>query len=269
MRSLIPGVIAPLLTAPAALAAGIAAQEKPREISIGVDVFAGGMHVLTIDSRTRLDTDGYNLETQLNSRGFVGWVSGFSQHTMSEGRITDGQLQPTAHLNSGIWRGDSRRIEMRYGPRGPVEVMVDPVEDPSEREPVPASLQRDTVDPLSAILFVNQPAFADAEACAWTVPVFDGRRRYNLRFERIAEETLPASRHGVYSGAAVKCRVHYDSIAGRYTGTRWRTSSEPTPPSHVWFARPEGTDLWVPVRFEAEHSLGWVLAYLTRLDVTP
>ena len=265
MRPLIPGLAAFLLAAPA-LAAPL---EQPREISIGVDVFAGGFHVLTIDSRTSLKPDGYNLETQLDSRGFIGWVSGFSQHTLSEGRIADGELQPTSHLNKGIWRGDSRRIEMRYGAQGPTEVTVEPVEDPSEREPVPVRLRRDTVDPLSAILFVNQPAYAQAGACEWTVPVFDGRRRYNLRFERIAEETLPAGQHGVYAGPAVKCRVHYDSIAGRYTGTRWRTSSEPMPPSHVWFAKPEGTDLWVPVRFEAEHSLGWVLAYLTRLDVTP
>lgn len=266
MRSLFHGFAALVLTTPIALAAPL---EQPREISIAVDVFAGGLHVLTIDSRTRLKADGYNLETQLQSRGFAGWVSGFSQHTLSEGRIADGELQPSVHLNKGVWRGDSRLVEMRYGDHGPVEVTVEPVEDPSEREPVPARLRRDTIDPLSAVLFVNQPAYAQAGACEWKVPVFDGRRRYDLRFERIAEETLPAGRHGVYAGPAVKCRVHYDSIAGRYTGTRWRTSSEPMPPSHVWFAKPEGTDLWVPVRFEAEHSLGWVLAYLTRLDVTP
>ena len=166
MRPLIPGFAAFLLAAPA-LAAPL---EQPREISIGVDVFAGGFHVLTIDSRTSLKPDGYNLETQLDSRGFVGWVSGFSQHTLSEGRIADGELQPTTHLNRGIWRGDTRRIEMRYGAQGPVDVTVEPVEDPSDREPVPEPLWRGTVDPLSAILFVNQPAYAQAGACDWTVP---------------------------------------------------------------------------------------------------
>lgn len=251
------------------LAAGTAAPSAAttRDIAIGVDIYAGGLRIMTIDTTARLAPQAYRVETTLRTQGMADWFTSFRQRSLSEGEIAGGSLRPRLHSQQGVWRGDPRQLEIRYDGLRPTSVKLDPPDDPADRDPVPEALWGGTVDPISAVLFVNQGANAAAPPCTWRVPVFDGRRRYDLAFTPVAEETLAKGDYGVYAGPAVKCQVHYDAIAGQYKGSRWRLASPEPAPAYLWVARPERSEMWIPVRFETENLLGWVFAHLTRLEL--
>src|SRR2546427_647632 len=94
-----------------------------------------------------------------------------------------------------------RRLEARYHVSG-------------ARSALTGGQRRGIVDPMTALL-VTVGGSGDVlapEACQRTLPIFDGRRRYDLKlaFKRI--DTVKADKG--YRGPAVVCGVTFQAIAG-------------------------------------------------------
>jgi len=99
--------------------------------------------------------------------------------------------------------------------------------------------------------------------CARTIPVFDGRRRYDIRLEYIGEESLGMNASSVYGGIAVKCRVYFQQVAG--FSRKWNEDNpQPDTPTIIWLIRLEEAGTWLPVRAEGASSWGSLSAVLTR-----
>ena len=133
-----------------------------------------------------------------------------------------------------------------------------------ERDDVPVALRDGTLDPLSASAALAR-RLAATGTCTGTVPVFDGLRRYDLRYEDLGTAELAPSRHDSYRGAAHHCRATIEPIAG-FLRTGEHAGERATEIS-AWIAPPlEGADP-VTVRMDVEGSRGTLHAHLAR--VTP
>jgi hypothetical protein len=150
----------------------------------------------------------------------------------------------------------------------PSQADANPAYDLS-RFPVSDEQKLNTVDPVSAAMFVTLGSSASAaDKCGRVVPVFDGKRRYNLTFKFLNDDTISLGRDSFNGGKPVPayhCQVSYERVAG------FKPSKKPikVPPLDVWMAPFPGTDFMVPVRLQASTDFGGVIARAVRLKATP
>lgn len=91
-------------------------------------------------------------------------------------------------------------------------------------------------DPVTVLLnlMLSQPQ--GERPCEGRLPVFDGKARYDLRFE--AGSTERVATRG-YRGNALHCRAYLEPVSGYDEGKR-PTPEDIARPIHIWLANMEG-----------------------------
>ena len=147
---------------------------------------------------------------------------------------------------------------------GGLAARVEPAAEEEGREPVPPALLAGALDPLSAVVGeLARPGAAGA--CTGSVPVYDGRRRYDLTFRQAGRRMLGDSGYSAYAGEAVVCEVGVELLAGRSREDRNDGRARPRPPSRVMLAPVVEGLPPLPVRIEAEGRLGPLVLHLDRI----
>jgi len=261
------GLLAILLSLPS-----LSAEAQHWQLTYRVHV--GGVAVLDARAELALSGDRYSVQIDAATDGFLGRMFQWQTRSQSVGAVRPDGLVPTRHAQVSTFRGKPRNVTLDYDGRGGVRVEVTPPPQEDDREPVPESLRRGTQDVLSGVLTV---LFAGqrGEGCGRKVPVYDGRRRYDVQFTDQGMQEVGKSRYSVFAGAARQCRVSYTPIAGynraSSSGSFWQRNSGPEerPPVDVWIApvTPGGPPL--PVRVETESGYGGVVVHLTSASMAP
>ncbi|KAA0578836.1 DUF3108 domain-containing protein [Azospirillum sp. B21] len=258
------GLSLPLLplAAPAAMAEPLKATYR---------VFVGGVTALDVDATLDVTGDRYRIAVSAVTGGTIGRLFTWKTESESDGRRQGDDLRPANHRQSSRFRGEPRNVTLTYGPQGDVSATVTPPPETDDREPVPPALQRGTLDPLSAVLDLLF-AVGASERCDRSLPVFDGRRRYDMMFAEVGRRIVDPSRYSVFSGLAQQCRVSYKPVAGYGrsgpTGRFWqRSSPADRPPVDLWLAPVAAGYPPLPVRLETDSDFGSVVVHLT--SVTP
>lgn len=235
-------------------------------VRLGYAIYAGGFHVLDASIVLDLGREGYTVEVNAQTQGILGTFFPWQTLARSDGRIRSGEAEPRTHRQTGTWRGKDRAVSLYYDGSGSVLAEVRPPDDPAEREPVPPEMVPGTTDPLSAVLSVAG-AVAVGRGCSETVPVFDGRRRYDLTFQEMGSRTLAPSKYSVFSGAAVQCQVTSKVLAGNWKKDGGlATDEEKKKPVALMLARVVEGMPPVPVRLEGESRFGEVVMHLTSAE---
>lgn len=239
----------------------------------------GGMSPLKGQAELVMEAGRYSLRIDAETDGFVGRLLSWQSRVTSLGTLARGVPRPELYELSSLWRGEPRDVTLRYDARGGVQVTAVPPPEEDEREPVPDELQRGTLDPVTAMLAVMLGA-AEGRGCAGTMPVYDGRRRYDMVFADLGMDRIAPSGYSAFSGAARRCQVTYKPIAGysrkpppslmgQRLFARSEGDGEPRPPVEVWFAPVTEGGPPVPVRIETESGLGGVVVHLTGASPLP
>lgn len=264
MRALSCLPIALLALAPSISAS---AQDKAGDLALTYSVHVGGMHVLDADANMALGADGYRAGLRMQTDGFLGRVAQWKTDVRAQGNLSAALPRPRQFTAHGSWRDQPRLTTVDYTPDGtPTLTLADP-EPEKDREPVPADLRLGTVDPVSAIVAVLDKV-AKAGNCDITVPVYDGRQRYDLIFATQSETVLEATSLSVYAGPATACTVRYKPLAGRWKENRQRDRDrEGAKPKDVpvtlYIAPVVAGGPPVPVRLEMDSALGAVKMHLS------
>ena len=263
MRWLLLAFLAVFLAPAAPLRADdLAALQSAPEFTVHYELYTGGLRTLGIDAKAQLEADRYALTADIHSLGFLNWLFSYHARHQAGGHLIEGGIRPDLYANSGVWNGGSRSVTLSYGSTGPLTVEALPPATTDEREPVPTDLWAHTVDPLSLVLAVNRQADAEAP-CSVTVPVFDGRRRYNLHLTPLGAERLQANSYSFFAGEALRCRVVWERLAGESHKPEWQAKRPPL--TTVWLARFGKRRLWLPVRLETESGFGHVVGHMTQV----
>lgn len=149
---------------------------------------------------------------------------------------------------------ETARLVMAGG--GLKDMDVEPPLKPlPDRVPVTDAVLRNIIDPMSGA-FVYVPGTADLlsqAACDRSIPVFDGRQRYDvaLKFQRIEQVKAEG-----YAGPAVVCTVRYTPVAGhRPTRSTVKYMAENKNMS-VWLVPLPGTRLLAPFKVSVATMIG-------------
>ena len=243
--------------APVAVAALTGAAAAADPTSLRIEVYGlMGLHVLTLHSTIDEAGDRYAITTDYATRGLAGLVADLSTKSQVQGRLGRGSAQPISFRRDTKRSGKDRHEKVDYHPDG----TVDGSSNPPPPEPVPAAATRGTVDNLTAY-FMLERQLAKTGSCALTVPVFDGRYRYNLQFSDAGRKKLSSVAGQQFEGEATACKMQRQDLPGIAQPEKDEGARQGT----IWYARLLPGDVMVPVRMQLEAQIGVVEGYLAEL----
>jgi hypothetical protein len=248
-------------TIPAICLSGLLAFGGQSAIAKSIDlkyrIFVGGLETGEVKLFINHGKDTYHVKSEIRSLGLVDVLIKFRSNSFSRGRITNNIVSPLRHEAHNMWRGDPRSVVMSYNEKGPDMVEVAPSPKDDDRLPVKDEMKLATVDALSAALVTSLSALSEENRCNKSVPIFDGRRRYNIHIKGETEQVVEGP---VFSGDAYRCKLVIERIAG-HSNSPWMPQSDDES-GNVWFARLAPAWTPIPVRFEADIGMGSVVIHL-------
>jgi Protein of unknown function (DUF3108) len=175
----------------------------------------------------------------------------------ARGRVHSGRLTPTSYAVTVTADRRPDEVRMAFAAGGVKELHVWPPTPYSpDRVPLTDAHRRGVIDPLSAgLVFVGGTGeVVSQDACRRTVPIFDGRQRYDLTlaFKRI--EQVKAEKG--YEGPVVVCMVVYQPLAGHRPDRAAIRQLAESRDMDIWFAPIAGTRFLAPFRISMPTVVG-------------
>jgi hypothetical protein len=257
----IVGLALAALVASGAAGPGRAAA-PPAPASLAYQVYFGGLKALALEAEIDLSgVAAYRVRLNAQTQGIIDWLIGWTAHAWSEGTLVDASVRPARHVTTSTVRGTRRETSLTFRPDGAIEAVLEPPAEADEREPVSPEQERGALDPIAAVLIATR-TLAATQSCDQRVPVFDGRRRYDLEFRDGGRDVLKPSEYSSFTGAATVCTFRYIRIAGYLKTGRWNNPRDVDRVFRVWLAPVAPGLPPLPVRIEAEGAFGSVIVHL-------
>jgi hypothetical protein len=247
-------------------AAALSSQAPDSRLEIALTLYAGGVTMGKVDMDATVRGDDYRVVSHLQTDGVANAFWKATIQATSSGKLSGKGLTPALYDSFTIRRdGQKQQVSLTYGNNMP-KLFAEPAYNTAQW-PVKPEEQRNTFDPLSAVMSIVSGALAqNGNACNLTAPVFDGRRRYNVEMKKIRDIDIKLD-NGVFQGKGMLCQLRYVQVAGfRPTVLR---DKDRYPLINVWMTTVKGgtRDYTVPVRVWAETSYGVIAAVVTNLKV--
>jgi len=165
-------------------------------------------------------------------------------------------------------------LEIVYDARGEVaSVSIEPKSEETDRVPVAAALIRGATDATTGLIRALA-LMPRGGACGGTIPVYDGRRRFDVRLKPEGTQDLAPTKLSGYAGPASACRLTFRNIAGGRTPERtmfWRqvdAAGDAGFPTLVHLAPVSPGGEMMPVRVEVDSPFGWAIVHLKGVQST-
>lgn len=210
------------------------------------------------------EVDGELYSAQF-SGGIVGLARLFSDARTSAhatGRMDAGSLRPEEYEHLWIEDNEAETVELRFSGPTLTEISLDPPRDRPERYvPITAEQKTNVLDPVSAFLWPS-PSGATPATCDRTVPVFDGKRRFDLTLSFIRRDTFRAG--AATPGEAVVCGVRYRPVSGHRANGKGGGFLKDGKGMEIWMAA-AGEGLVAPVRIQIDTRIGRIVFRATKV----
>jgi hypothetical protein len=239
-------------------------------LDLSYSLYVGGIPLGKVAMTARFQGNDYKAISTVETAGIVNAFWQSKIEAASNGLLERGAVRPSLYDSySQNRKAERRQVTLTFGPEGPKGLFSDPPY-PEAQYPVSEDQQRNTLDPLSAAVFLISNVNADkAKPCEVVAPVFDGRRRYDvaLRFVKNADVKMD---NGLYSGPVAVCQVRYNQIAG-YQQTIIEQGKK-LPAMYAWVipvrSQQDPTrQFMLPLRVWAETEYGIVVALASSAKV--
>lgn len=207
----------------------------------------------------------YTASARGGSSGLLQAFAGGEGTGAAQGRVVNGQMQPAAYTATTVTSKKSETIRMALAGGVVKDFTIDPVPSlDNDRIPLTDAHRRGVFDPMTAS-FLRVPGTGDplsAEACRTTTPIFDGRMRYDLRFEFKRMDQVKAEKG--YQGPVVVCAVYFVPIAGYIPDRAAIKYLVAQRNIEVWLAPIAGTRVLAPFRLAIPTPIGTAVLQATQ-----
>ncbi|MBN9589864.1 MAG: DUF3108 domain-containing protein [Alphaproteobacteria bacterium] len=256
-----------------ALAAGGAGAQAPAlpasKVQMAMTIYAGGITLGKVDMDATIRGGDYQVVSNLTTSGVVNAFWQAEIQATSSGKLGEDRFQPALYDSFDIGHsGKKQEVSLTYDGAGPPRLYADPVYSVTGYEVKPEE-QKDTLDPLSAVMFIVSGAGAKpGNPCALVAPVFDGRRRYNIEMKKLRDIDIDMD-NGLYKGKGLLCAIRYKQLAG--FKPRVIKANESFPTINAWIttihSTVTGRDYVVPLRVWADTKYGVVAVLANSVKV--
>lgn len=245
---LAPASMTPAVADEAASAADPASHTVTIQYSGSVMIF----QVADIVVSGTFNPDTYQASARFTAAGLAALFTDADIEAGVSGYRTGAQLQPWRYSHMNHASSKNRTVGINF-PDGVATADINPPFGSMGEPPATEEERAGAADPLTTLLSVGLGAVRDGDVhCEGTMPVFDGKARYNLRFEYGGMDSI---RTRAWSGRAAVCHAYYEPIAG-YDADEFPSEEDIDRPITMWFAPVNGGQMHVPVRIRANAGFG-------------
>ena len=154
-----------------------------------------GMPAAEIDVALTGDATHYRDEIDISSQGLPGLFTNFHGDASSEGTLTEAGGATPARYDAlyTLRRRRDKRIALRVVDQDGARLTVRAPEDTSSKPPLAEPYRRNVLDPIAALAAMRQylATHPHQPGQGFTLPVFDGARRYDIVGRIVAPEDPP------------------------------------------------------------------------------
>jgi hypothetical protein len=173
------------------------------------------------------------------------------------GLINGGHPVPQNYAVHVTSDGKTDEVQMTFNAGTVKELVAEPPFAPTpDRVPVTEAHRKGVIDPMSAGLMPvgGTGDVLVPEACQRTLPIFDGRQRFDLTltFKRLDKVSSDKG----YQGPVVVCQVTYQPLAGHRPSRYAIKYLMEQRDMEIWLAPIVGTRIVVPYRIQVPTLLG-------------
>ena len=216
------------------------------------------------DIAAKISPDSYSAIATGRASGFLRILLSGEGSVSAQGTISEERLIPSAVTARLKDEDESSAVSMTLDNGNVKDLTVDNSAPEHERVRVTADHRRNIIDPLSAILVrAGNGEALGAQTCRRTLPIFDGRRRYDLKleFKRIDQ----VKTHG-YQGPALVCAVAFHAIAGHRVDSALVSYLSEGRNIELWLAPIAGTRVLAPFRLSISNLIGDMVLEATAFE---
>ena len=238
-------------------------EAKSKTIVADYTFYFGGFTILQAKTTIELRRKSYKVVSKSKTDGLLNLVYEWSGQATSNGNFLEWRSVPRLHQNVGQRAGNVRKTVLSYERSGQLIFSdTQPPPDLSEVFPIPRGLVKETIDPLTAIVQINR-RLERGMGCNVKLPVFDGRRRYDLILEDKGESTFKQTPFSVFEGKALICKMNVNMFGGhkREKSKYAATSGEKL----VYVGRPLKDGPILPVGVTVETAFGTLTGHLVSI----
>tara|TARA_R110000868_G_scaffold53744_6_gene168613 strand:+ start:9226 stop:10098 length:873 start_codon:yes stop_codon:yes gene_type:complete len=205
---------------------------------------------IVINSEFAADT--YQASARFTTAGLAALFSDADIEAGVSGYRDGTSLQPYhySHLNHA---SSKNRVVAIDFPDGVATPDINPPFGNMGEPPATDAERAGALDPISTLLAMGLGAVSSGSShCDGRIPVFDGRARYNLRFEDGGRKDV---RTRAWSGEALICRAYYEPVSG-YEADEFPTPDDIADPIDFWLAPVNGGEYYVPIKIRTNAGFG-------------
>ncbi len=272
MRLILGCLVALSLAVPAQARQGDLASLPSRAIEVAYEGWVGGVYMMDARFRITLGPEGYQVRGKALNAGFSSMFANWKAELEAIGDFRDGAILPRLYESRREWGRDKRmNLVMRWRDDRVPEAVRDP-KPLSEDDRLDDALTAGSMDAVNAML-TSLITVARQDRCEARVPVFDGRKRYDVLLRDGGRDRLQNQDVAGWDGFARKCLIDFALVAGFEDEDNpywdsYREGSTERPEVPIWLARFDGADgLEVPVRLQTRSSVGVIVFYLRDIQV--
>jgi hypothetical protein len=216
--------------------------------------------------RASITTYDYVAAASGEASGIVKVVaSGGEGAASAHGKVRDRRLFPSSYTSS-VTRDDKIEIRMALDAGAVTELKAETPPPSAERVPVGDVHKAGIVDPLSALLVATEEGLT-SDACRRSLPVFDGRHRYDLQLTFKRMDKVKAERG--YQGPVVVCAVRFQPIAGHRSNSTLTNFLAGGRDIELWLAPIAGTSVLAPFRASVASMVGNLVIQAKEFETAP
>lgn len=246
---------------------GDAAETFPAEgrIVATYDVALAGFSLGELRLDARFAGPSYKMKGEGKFSLFLGKTYESGGSAASAGRLGGQGPEPASFVVSyqGEDEQEERRITFNGGDVKDFTI-VPPKKPGKKRVPVTAQQLRDVLDPLSAAFLHMQ---AGNSVCDDTMPVFDGRLRYDIVLVPKRIDNLPREAPQGLAGPVQVCGVKFVPVSGHKPDNAVIQYLSKTDRIEARLVRLPGTPLYVPLWVGVPTIIGSAAITLTAIEI--
>ncbi len=185
----------------------------------------------------------------------------------AQGAMRDGRPVAATYISTTTSEDDTLAVTMMLEDGNVTELTASPPPPGEDRVPLTEAHRRGVTDPLTALLVpaADGQDGLSAAVCARTVPIFDGRRRYDLKLAFKRMERAKADKG--YAGPVVVCSLVFQPIAGhRAASPLLSLLAGDGREIEIAFAPVAGTRMLAPFRVTVVNMLGNLVIQASRFE---
>lgn len=253
-------------SAPALLAAMLmaAAPAHGAETSIRYGVAIAGIPIGKARLGVNVQGGSYRLDLYAKAKGVSRLFTDLQGSGGASGAVVGDTLRPVSYAHRFVEDNEPDAVSIGFAGRRVAKVAIEPT--PAKRDdrvPMTGAHRKNVTDPLSALV-IRAEGPMTPNLCNRTLPIFDGRHRFDVVMRPIGLLQFKGSRNA-YRGPVVACSIRYRPVAGHRAAKKQVAFMKDNRNMEIWYA-PIGDGLYVPVHARFKTMAGVLTFYARKVN---